>query len=118
MVGETFFTALAAQIAWKEGSSEGINGAMAILFCIVRRSGENKYRLMNVLNDLFWGYTNETSLVPDPRNQHVKDFLGLVEDIMEGKMVDKLTNNGLYWGDKPYEGAEITATVGQLNLWR
>lgn len=118
MIGSTFLHALVAQLAYQEGKDNGINGQLAVVFCIKNRVDTGWYAggLGEVLQDEFSSLSGLD--IPDVRDPVFQQLLSVIEEIFEGKRVDKLTCGALWWTNNYNILRQRVAQVGTMNLWR
>ncbi len=124
MNGTLFLYSLALHLAWMEGKSHGINGILAILFCLRNRVAANQElgdlgRIIQAENFRRMARINTYDVVeiPDIREPVFYQAIPYVEDIFNNTIKDGLTSGALHWGEKPIGGKQIVTQVGQLKLW-
>lgn len=125
MNGVLFLHALAAHLAWMEGREYGINGQLAILFCLRNRVSAgweegDLGRIIQGIHYLRYGEHKDLIEVPDIRDPSFQQLLSYVQGVFDNSIQDVLTSGALYWGEKPDRGfrtATRVAQVGSLLLW-
>lgn len=121
MTSNTFLQSMAAGLAWMEGKDDGVNGQLAILFCL--RNRINSGYLNGDLKAIIQAEYSKRELLkqpiefPDPRDPYFSQLLGYVEGIFEGTIIDNITNGAIYYGPKPYGSGQRVGVVGKLELW-
>lgn len=124
MTGVDFLRGLAAHLAWMEGKDHGLNGQLAILFCLRNRvaAGWEDGDLGRIIQGAYYfRYSIAQYLieVPDVRNPEVQQLLGYVEGVFDNTIQDRLTEGATHWNNKLHgSGLAKVAQVGTLNLWK
>lgn len=124
MTSAQFLHSLAAQLAWQDGQEHGVNGMLAILFCLRNRvaAGHENGDLGRIVQaQHVWRYATHQNFVdvPDTREPAFSQLLGYVEGVFDNSIVDRLTTGALYWGDqRTITGRTKVAQVGTLDLWK
>lgn len=124
MIPAQFLHSLAAQLAWQDGRENGVNGMLAVLFCLRNRvaAGHENGDLGRIIQGQhIWRYVTGQNFtdVPDTREPAFAQLLGYIEGVFDNSIVDRLTVGALYWGNQrnPSGGVKV-AQVGTLDLWK
>lgn len=116
MTGIDFIKACAALLAWRDGSKEGFDGMLAVLFVIRNRAqagwaGGDWLKIVEELSE------ENTLYYPDTREPNFQRLLQWVDGVYDGTIEDKITNGAKYYYN-PAMAAERCAVVGGMTFYR
>lgn len=122
MTPAQFLHSMSVQLAWQDGRENGVNGMLAILFCLRNRvaegfEGGDLSRIIQ--SHHIWRYSEGLAFidVPDTREPSFSQLLGYVEGVFDNSIVDRLTAGATYWGKFQIKKMKV-AQVGTLDLWK
>ena len=104
MNGVLFLYSLALHLAWTEGKASGINGILAVMFCLRNRVAANweEGDLGRVIQGQhFMTLAKKIGQwipeIPDIREPIFQQAMTYVEGIFDNTTKDNLTSGALYW---------------------